>query len=85
MQTVGWGVDEGQSAPSGNLPAINEPKNWITLAQRFQVRITPELPQEYLMRVGAKASVAVYTRDEYWLNGVTETWQRIEAALQYLR
>jgi multidrug resistance efflux pump len=77
VQTVGWGVDEGQSAPSGNLPAITEPKNWITLAQRFQVRITPELPQEYLLRVGAKASVAVYTREEYWLNGVTEVWQKI--------
>jgi hypothetical protein len=29
--------------------------------------------------------VAVYTRDEYRLNGVTETWQDIEAALEHLR
>jgi hypothetical protein len=29
--------------------------------------------------------VAVYTRDEYWLNDVTETVQRIEAALEHLR
>jgi multidrug resistance efflux pump len=84
VQTVGWGVDEGQSAPSGNLPAIAEPKNWITLAQRFQVRITPELPQEYLLRVGAKASVAVYTREEYWLNGVTEVWQTVVTGFDYL-
>ncbi|MBV8432140.1 MAG: HlyD family secretion protein, partial [Solirubrobacterales bacterium] len=37
VQTVGWGVNQGQSAPSGNLPAIGEPQNWIRLAQRFQV------------------------------------------------
>ena len=27
-----------------SCPAIEEPKNWIRLAQRFQVRITPDLP-----------------------------------------
>jgi multidrug resistance efflux pump len=85
VQTVGWGVDQGQSAPSGNLPAVTEPKNWIRLAQRFQVRVTPQLPPGYPLRVGATASVAVYTREEYWLNGVTETWQKIEAGLEYLR
>jgi multidrug resistance efflux pump len=85
VQTVGWGVGEGQGSPSGNLPALGEPKNWIRLAQRFQVRITPELPPDYPLRVGATASVAVYTRDAYWLNGVTKTVQEIEAALEYLR
>jgi multidrug resistance efflux pump len=85
VQTVGWGVDQGQGSPSGSLPAIGEPKNWIRLAQRFQVRITPQLPPGHPLRVGATASVAVYTRDAYWLNGVTETWQEIEAALEHLR
>jgi multidrug resistance efflux pump len=85
VQTIGWGVDQGQAAPSGVLPAIEEPKNWIRLAQRFQVRITPGLPKEYPLRVGATASVAVYTRKDYWLNGVTETFQEIEAALEHLR
>jgi multidrug resistance efflux pump len=85
VQTAGWGVDQGQGAPSGSLPAIPEPKNWIRLAQRFQVRITPELPPGCPLRVGATASVAVYTRDEHWLNPVTETIQEIEAALEHLR
>src|SRR5262249_12553248 len=43
VQTVGWGVDQGQGLPSGTLPAVGEPKNWIRLAQRFQVWITPQL------------------------------------------
>jgi multidrug resistance efflux pump len=85
VQSLGWGVDQGQGLPSGNLPAISEPKNWIRLAQRFQVRVAPELPPEYPLRVGATASVAIYTRDEYWLNGVTEIVQKIEAALEHLR
>jgi multidrug resistance efflux pump len=85
VQTVGWGVDQGQGLPSGTLPAVGEPKNWIRLAQRFQVWITPQLPPGYPLRVGATASVAVYTRDEFWLNGVTETVQEIEAALEHLR
>jgi len=37
------------------------------------------------LRVGATASVAVYTRDDYWLNGVTEAIQEIEAVLEHLR
>jgi multidrug resistance efflux pump len=78
-------VNQGQGAPSGNLPAVPEPQNWIRLAQRFQVRITPQPSPDYPLRVGATASVAVYTREEYWLNGVTEIWQDIEAALEHLR
>jgi multidrug resistance efflux pump len=85
VQTLGWGVDQGQGSPSGSLPAVGEPKNWIRLAQRFQVRVTPRLPPEYPLRVGATASVAVYTQEEYWLNRVTQTIQEIEAALEHLR
>ncbi|MGD9633072.1 MAG: HlyD family secretion protein [Pirellulales bacterium] len=85
VDSIGWGVDQGQGAPSGELPSIGEPKNWIRLAQRFQVRIIPEMPPEYPLRVGATASAAIYTRDEYWLNDVTHLWQRIEAALDHFR
>jgi multidrug resistance efflux pump len=85
VQTVGWGVEQGQGLPSGSLPAIPEPKNWIRLAQRFQVRVIPQLPPEYPLRVGATASVAVYTQEDYWLNKVTTKIQEIEAVLEHLR
>ena len=49
------------------------------------MRITPQLPPGHPLRVGATASVAVYTRDDHWLNPVTETIQEIEAALEHLR
>ena len=85
VKTVGWGVYQGQAAPSGNLPAVSEPQNWIRLAQRFPVWVTPEMPEGYPLRIGATASVAVYTRKEYWLNGVTEFWHKTVAAFDYLR
>jgi multidrug resistance efflux pump len=85
VQTIGWGVYQGQAAPSGNLPAVSEPKNWIRLAQRFPVWVIPHLPANYPLRIGGTASVAVYTRDKYWLNGVTEFWQKIVAEFDYLR
>ena len=37
------------------LIIIGEPKNWVRLSQRFQVRITPQLPPGYPLRVGATA------------------------------
>lgn len=85
VDSVGWGVDQGQGAPSGVLPDVMEPKNWIRLAQRFQVRIIPDVPPEFPLRVGATASAAIYTRDDYWLNDVTHLLQRIEAALEHFR
>jgi multidrug resistance efflux pump len=85
VQSVGWGVDQGQGTPSGNLPNVPEPQNWIRLAQRFQVRIAPELPADKPLRVGGTASVVVYTAEGHWLNGVTEFWQDIEAAFEHLR
>jgi len=86
VDTVGWGVVQGQGVPSGALPAVNEPTNWIRLAQRFQVRILPHIADgERPLRVGATCSVAIYTRDRYWLNGVTRFWQDVASTFDYLR
>jgi hypothetical protein len=63
---------------------VSEPRNWIRLAQRFQVWVTPEMPEEYPLRVGATASAVVYTQEKYWLNQVTEIWHQIVAHWNYL-
>ena len=85
VKTVGWGVSQGQAAPSGRLPAVSEPRNWIQLAQRFPVWVTPQLPAGYRLRIGATASLAVYPREECWLNGVTDIWHQVVAAFDHLR
>jgi len=85
IQLVGWGVYQGQAAPSGNLPVVNEPQNWIRLAQRFPVWVVPQMPEGYPLRIGATASVSVYPRENFWLNRVTHAWHKIVATFDYLR
>ena len=43
------------------------------------------MPEGFPLRIGATASVAVYTREGYWLNRVTEAWHKVVAAFDYLR
>src|SRR5262249_5167174 len=50
--SVGWGVSEGQGVPSGQLPDVKVPANWVPPAQRFQVRVTLDEPSAVPMRVG---------------------------------
>jgi hypothetical protein len=64
---------------------VNEPQNWIRFARRFPVWVTPQMPVGYPLRIGATASVAVYTLEQCWLNGVTEAWHKVVAAFNYLR
>ena len=85
VQIVGWGVYQGQATPTGNLPVVTEPQNWIRLAQRFPVWVTPQMPDGYPLRIGATASVAVYTREKFWLNRITHAWHEVVAAFDYLR
>jgi multidrug resistance efflux pump len=84
VQSVGWGVSEGQGVPSGELPAVRNPKEWIRVAQRFQVRVAPELPPEHPLRVGATATVTVYTGEDGRLVPVARAWQQLVAWFDYL-
>jgi multidrug resistance efflux pump len=85
VQTVGWGVGEGQGVPSGELPLVKPALDLIPTAQRFQVRLTLDAPDAVPLRVGATAAVTVYTSPDFELNPVAEFWQRVEAWFYYLR
>jgi multidrug resistance efflux pump len=85
VQSIGWGVDEGQGIPSGKLPQVKNPQELLPSAQRFQVRLVLDDPDEVALRVGATAAVTVYTDPEFVLNPLAELWQRIESWLYYLR
>jgi WD40 repeat protein len=85
VQSVGWGVDEGQGVPSGKLPRVKNSQQLLPSAQRFQVRLMLDNPDELPLRVGATASVTVYTDPDFVLNPLAEFWQRIESWLYYLR
>lgn len=83
--TVGWGVGQGQGVPSGALPDIKSPQEWIPHAQRFQVRVVLDHPDEVPLRVGATGSVVIYTLDDFPLNPVADWLQRLESWVYYLR
>jgi multidrug resistance efflux pump len=84
LRSVGWGVREGQGAPSGSLPAVPEVKGWIPQAQRFQVRLALGDPGALPLRVGMTATVSVCTEPDNPLNPVTEAVHRILSWLDYL-
>lgn len=84
VQSVGWGVSEGQGVPSGELPPVRNPKEWIRPSQRFQVRVTPHFPPEFPYRVGATAAATIYTTSDHWLNPVAETWHKLVAWFNYI-
>jgi multidrug resistance efflux pump len=85
VESVGLGVSHGQGVPSGELPEINTPDSWISRPQRFQVRIAVQGAAAMPLRVGATASVTVYTTDDNPLNPIAGWWQDVESWLFYLR
>jgi len=78
IRTTGFGV-KVDSAPLGSLPTINNDREWLRDAQRFSVTVDFELPSardRLGIRVGAQASVIVYTGDGFLFNtfGKIKMW-----------
>jgi multidrug resistance efflux pump len=87
VQSVGAGVSQGQGVPSGLLPQVKNSASWVPLAQRFQVRLTLDDPENVNLRVGMTGSVSVYTEpteERGVVPRVTEGLHRILSWLYYL-
>lgn len=84
VQSVGYGVGQGQGVPSGELPQVRNEEAWIRFPQRFQVRIVLDDPAAYPQRVGARAAVTIFTRPDHPLNPVGRWWQQLVAWFDYL-
>jgi len=90
VQSVGWGVSQGDEAPTGQLSAMPEDTGWLRDPQRFPVRILV-LPDEAkeagidVGRSGAQANVMIFTRDHSLMNPIGRLWIRIIALLSYLQ
>jgi len=85
VQTLGWGVERGQGVPSGELPNVKTPEQLLSTAQRFQVRVLLDHPEEIALRVGATGSVTVFTTEDWVLNPIADFFERVEAWFFYLR
>ncbi|MEM8954655.1 MAG: HlyD family secretion protein [Verrucomicrobiota bacterium] len=85
VESIGWGVAQGQGVPSGMLLDVEEPTDWMKNTQRFPVRIRLENPDALEnLRVGATATVLVYSSENPFLNALGWFWLRIASLLNFL-
>lgn len=85
VESVGWGVGEGQGVPSGDLPDIRGPTDWVKVTQRFPVRLRLREPDPDIdMRVGGSITVVVYPTDNPVLNGLARSWLKIASILDFV-
>ena len=85
VRTTGFGV-QVDSAPLGSLPTIDNDREWLRDAQRFSVIIDFELPEQddrMGIRVGAQASVIVYTGGGFLFNTLGKLKMWLESIFTY--
>jgi multidrug resistance efflux pump len=90
VHSIGWGVSQGDEAPSGQLSAMPADQGWLRDPQRFPVRIQL-LPDEgkdagiEAGRSGAQANVIIFANDGSVMNPIGRLWIRLVALLSYLQ
>jgi len=87
IRTTGFGVNV-DSAPLGSLPTISNDRQWLRDSQRFSVLVDFQLPaaeDRQGIRVGAQASVVVYTGDGFLFNSIAWMKMRLVSILTYIR
>jgi len=86
IRTTGFGVNV-DSAPLGSLPTIDNDRQWLRDAQRFSVLVDFELPSaddRQGIRVGAQASVIVYTGGGFLFNSIAWIRMRLLSVFTYI-
>jgi multidrug resistance efflux pump len=87
VRSVGTGVSAGRNTQPGNLPQVNNDRDWLRQAQRFPVEIgfdieqAPELQQQ--LRLGGQVSVMVYSDDSTVLRWIGIVYLRFLSYLSY--
>ena len=90
VHSIGWGVSQGDEAPTGQLSSVPADQGWLRDPQRFPVRILV-LPDEAkdagidVGRSGAQANIIIFTDDDSILNPIGRLWIKIIALLSYLQ
>lgn len=85
VRGTGFGVAVN-SAPLGNLPTIENDRQWLRDAQRFPVLVEFQLPdnnKRLNIRVGSQASVIVYTGNNWLFNFIGKIYIRFASLLTY--
>jgi len=84
VRGTGFGVDV-DTAPLGELPTIENDKNWLREAQRFPVLVDFETEdaRELGVRVGSQATVTIFTGNRPVLNVIARLRMRLSSYLSY--
>lgn len=90
VHSVGWGVSQGDEAPTGQLSSNPPAQGWLRDPQRFPVRVLllPEDAKEAgidIGRSGAQANVMIFTEDDSIMNPIGRLWLKVVALLSYLQ
>jgi multidrug resistance efflux pump len=90
VHSIGWGISQGDEAPTGQLASQPEDQGWLRDPQRFPVRILV-LPDEAkeagidVGRSGAQANVIIFANDGSIMNPIGRLWIKVIALLSYLQ
>lgn len=90
VHSIGWGVSQGDEAPTGQLASMPADQGWLRDPQRFPVRILV-LPDEAkdagidVGRSGAQANVIIFANDGSIMNPIGRLWIKMVALLSYLQ
>jgi multidrug resistance efflux pump len=86
VRSVGLGVSQGRPSSPGQLPQVSQTTGWLRQPQQFPVIIDlgQDVPTE-LLRVGAQASIMVFTGDYSFLNPIGRLLLRFFSVMSYVR
>jgi multidrug resistance efflux pump len=86
VESVGWGVAEGDVDPTIGLPKMRQGTGWLAPAQRFPVELSFETDDSRPrgVRYNARASVIFYTGENAVANALAWVWIRLIAVLTYV-
>ena len=85
VRGAGFGVSV-DTTPLGSLPTVENNREWLRDAQRFPVDVQFKLNDRgdrAAIRVGAQASVIVYTGENWLFNFVGKVYIRVASLLTY--
>ena len=86
VRSIGFGVDAGTSTALGSLPQVTNDGSWLREAQRFPVIIEIDAAgeEELGLRVGAQATVMVYTEPSFLLVPIGKLYMRLVSLFSFL-
>ena len=90
VHSIGWGISQGDEAPTGQLSSSPPDQGWVRDPQSFPVRILV-LPEDAkdagidVGRSGAQANVIIFTDEHSILNPIGRLWLKVIALLSYLQ